>query len=139
MSDLSHTATVDTAPGDHSLVRGLRERHVSLSARDSRAKPFELRLPDRTAPAIGGEGEPAFTVRIVTDKGLAADLRRAPPLRTGRARVIARWGKHLYRRFVLYPWSAANSCETGSLSAHHMILQLPSPGGAPRAAMESWS
>ncbi len=63
----------------------------------------------------------------------------AENLESKRDEVIARWGKHLYRRFVLYLWSAANSFETGTLSAHHMILQLPSPGSAPRAAMESWS
>jgi len=63
----------------------------------------------------------------------------AENLEAKRDEVIARWGKHLYRRFVLYLWSAANSFETGTLSAHHMILQLPSPGSAPRAALESWS
>lgn len=63
----------------------------------------------------------------------------AENLEAKRDEVIARWGKHLYRRFVLYLWSAANSFENGSLSAHHMILQLPSPGSAPRAALESWS
>jgi cyclopropane-fatty-acyl-phospholipid synthase len=63
----------------------------------------------------------------------------AENLEAKRDEVIARWGKHLYRRFVLYLWSAANSFETGTLSAHHMILQLPTPGGAPRAAMESWA
>ncbi|MEA2603063.1 MAG: cyclopropane-fatty-acyl-phospholipid synthase [Acidobacteriota bacterium] len=63
----------------------------------------------------------------------------AENLEAKRDEVIARWGKHLYRRFVLYLWSAANSFETGTLSAHHMILQLPAPGSAPRAAMESWS
>jgi cyclopropane-fatty-acyl-phospholipid synthase len=77
MSDLSQTATAGTATGDHPLVTGLRQRHAKLSARDGRARPFELRLPDRTAhligdKAIGDGGEPAFTVRIVTDKGLAA-------------------------------------------------------------------
>ncbi|HKA56217.1 MAG TPA: class I SAM-dependent methyltransferase [Candidatus Binatia bacterium] len=72
MSDLSHAATVDTATGDHPLVHRLRQRHAELSARDDRAKPFELRLPDRTAYQIGNGGEPAFTVQIVTDKGLAA-------------------------------------------------------------------
>lgn len=63
----------------------------------------------------------------------------AENLEAKRDEVIARWGKHLYRRFVLYLWSAANSFETGTLSAHHMILQLPLPGSAPRAALESWS
>lgn len=63
----------------------------------------------------------------------------AENLEAHRDEVIARWGEHLYRRFVLYLWSAANSFETGTLSAHHMILQLPSPGSAPRAGMESWA
>ena len=63
----------------------------------------------------------------------------AENLEAKRDEVIARWGKHLYRRFVLYLWSAANSFETGTLSAHHMILQLPSPGSAPRAGLESWA
>lgn len=62
----------------------------------------------------------------------------AENLEAKRDEVIARWGKHLYRRFVLYLWSAANSFENGTLSAHHMILQLPSPGSAPRAGLESW-
>ena len=72
MSELSHTATVNAATGDHPLVNGLRQRHAELSARDGRAKPFELRLSDRTAYQIGDAGEPAFTVQIVTEKGLAA-------------------------------------------------------------------
>ena len=72
MSELSPTATAGTSIGDPPLVQGLRERHAALTARDGRAKPFELRLPDRTAYSIGDGGEPAFTVRIVTEKGLAA-------------------------------------------------------------------
>lgn len=52
--------------------------------------------------------------------------------------VVARWGAHLYRRFHLYLWAAANSFETGTLSAHRMILQLPSKEGAKLAASESW-
>lgn len=73
MSDLSHAATAEAAAGDPALVQGLRRRHAELSARgDGRARPFELRLPDRSAYAIGGGGEPAFTVQIVTEKGLAA-------------------------------------------------------------------
>jgi cyclopropane-fatty-acyl-phospholipid synthase len=72
MSDLSQAATVTISEQSlHPLVRGLRQRHAQLSARDPRARPFELRLPDRAAYAIGS-GEPAFTVQIVTDKGLAA-------------------------------------------------------------------
>ncbi|MGD2116432.1 MAG: class I SAM-dependent methyltransferase [Acidobacteriota bacterium] len=52
--------------------------------------------------------------------------------------VVARWNAHLYRRFRLYLWAAANSFETGTLSAHRMILQLPSRDGARLAATESW-
>ena len=63
----------------------------------------------------------------------------AENLEAHRDEVIERWGPHLYRRFVLYLWSAANSFETGTLSAHHMILQLPSAGDAPRAGLESWA
>jgi cyclopropane-fatty-acyl-phospholipid synthase len=63
----------------------------------------------------------------------------AENLEAKRDEVLARWDKHLFRRFVLYLWSAANSFETGSLSAHHMILQLPAAGSAPRAGMESWA
>jgi cyclopropane-fatty-acyl-phospholipid synthase len=63
----------------------------------------------------------------------------AENLEAKRDEVIARWGRHLYRRFVLYLWSAANSFETGTLSAHHMILQLLAPGSAERAGLESWS
>ena len=53
--------------------------------------------------------------------------------------VVARWGRHLYRRFVLYLWSAANSFETGTLSAHRMVLQLPGADGARLAGRESWN
>lgn len=63
----------------------------------------------------------------------------AENLEAKRQEVVARWGTFLYRRFVLYLWAAANSFETGTLSAHRMILQLPSAGGAPRAAVESWA
>jgi cyclopropane-fatty-acyl-phospholipid synthase len=72
MSDLSHTATAGAAIGDHPLVTGLRQRHANLRAKNDRVRPFELCLPDRTAHSIGDGGEPAFTVRIVTDRGLAA-------------------------------------------------------------------
>ncbi|MFL6277465.1 MAG: class I SAM-dependent methyltransferase [Blastocatellia bacterium] len=37
--------------------------------------------------------------------------------------VIARWGHHLYRRFRLYLWAAANSFELGTLSAHRMVME----------------
>jgi cyclopropane-fatty-acyl-phospholipid synthase len=62
----------------------------------------------------------------------------AENLEAHRDEVIARWGRHLYRRFVLYLWAAANSFETGTLSAHRMILQLPTADGARRAATEAW-
>jgi cyclopropane-fatty-acyl-phospholipid synthase len=55
-----------------------------------------------------------------------------------RDEVVARWGRHLYRRFRLYLWAAASSFQRGTLSAHRMILQLPSEDGARRAAVESW-
>lgn len=67
MSDLSQTATADASTSDHlphPLVNGLRQRHAKLSTRDSRARSFELSLPDRTTHAIGDGGEPAFSVRI---------------------------------------------------------------------------
>ena len=41
--------------------------------------------------------------------------------------VIARWGQHLYQRFRLYLWSASNSFDLGTLSALHMVLELPNP------------
>ncbi len=63
----------------------------------------------------------------------------AENLEAKRAEVAARWGTHLYRRFVLYLWAAANSFETGTLQAHRMILQLPSADGARKAAVESWA
>lgn len=63
----------------------------------------------------------------------------AENLEAKRAEVVARWGTHLYRRFVLYLWAAANSFETGTLQAHRMILQLPSEDGARKAAVESWA
>lgn len=72
MSDLSQAATTNATAGDPSLISGLRQRHAELSARDGRASPFELRLPDRTAYQIGNGGEPSFAVTIVTEKGLAA-------------------------------------------------------------------
>lgn len=42
-----------------------------------------------------------------------------------RDQVTSRWGQHLYRRFRLYLWAAANSFETRTLSAHRMVLELP--------------
>ena len=62
----------------------------------------------------------------------------AENLEAVRDEVVARWGRHLYRRFHLYLWAAANSFATGTLSAHRMILQLPSADGARRAAVEAW-
>lgn len=62
----------------------------------------------------------------------------AENLEARRDEVVARWGRHLYRRFRLYLWAAASSFQRGTLSAHRMILQLPSPDGARRAAVESW-
>ncbi len=62
----------------------------------------------------------------------------AENLERKRDEVIARWGRHLYRRFVLYLWAAANSFETGTLSAHRMILQMPRVDGARKAAVDLW-
>lgn len=61
----------------------------------------------------------------------------AENLERNRDEIISRWGRFLYRRFRLYLWAAANSFETGTLSAHHMILQLPVPGDARRAGQEA--
>ena len=49
----------------------------------------------------------------------------AENLEAARDIVISRWGQHLYRLFRLYLWSATNSFLTGTLSAHHMVLELP--------------
>jgi cyclopropane-fatty-acyl-phospholipid synthase len=62
----------------------------------------------------------------------------AENLERKRDEVVARWGRHLYRRFVLYLWAAANSFESGTLSAHRMILQLPRGDGARKAAVDLW-
>ena len=62
----------------------------------------------------------------------------AENLERKRDEVVARWVRHLYRRFVLYLWAAANSFETGTLSAHRMILQLPRGDGARKAAVDLW-
>ena len=47
MSDLSPVATAGASMSDPPLVQGLRQRHAALTARDDRARAFELRLPDR--------------------------------------------------------------------------------------------
>jgi cyclopropane-fatty-acyl-phospholipid synthase len=39
--------------------------------------------------------------------------------------VERRWGELLYRRFRLYLWASANSFLTGTLCAHHMVLEKP--------------
>lgn len=62
----------------------------------------------------------------------------AENLEAHRDEVVARWSKQLYRRFQLYLWAAANSFETGLLSAHHLILQLPVADGGRRAEREAW-
>jgi cyclopropane-fatty-acyl-phospholipid synthase len=69
---------------------------------------------------------------FLTCKKWAENLERV------RDEVVARWGRHLYRRFVLYLWAAANSFESGTLSAHRMILQLPRGDGARKAAVDLW-
>jgi len=35
--------------------------------------------------------------------------------------VVAKWGIHLYQRFRLCLWAAANSFDLGTLCAHHMV------------------
>lgn len=42
-----------------------------------------------------------------------------------RDEVVSRWGLHLYQRFRLYLWAAANSFDSGTLCAHHMVLEKP--------------
>ncbi len=63
----------------------------------------------------------------------------AENLEAHRDEIVARWDPHLYRRFRLYLWAAANSFETGTLSAHRMVLQLPRADGARRADAVSWN
>lgn len=63
----------------------------------------------------------------------------AENLEAHRDEIVARWGNHLYRRFRLYLWAAANSFDTGTLSAHRMVLQLPREDGAQRAAVDFWN
>ncbi|MCG8459542.1 MAG: class I SAM-dependent methyltransferase [Holophagales bacterium] len=43
--------------------------------------------------------------------------------------VVERWGEHLFRRFRLYLWAAANSFRNGTLEAHRMVLELPEAAG----------
>ncbi|HEV8629205.1 MAG TPA: class I SAM-dependent methyltransferase, partial [Thermoanaerobaculia bacterium] len=69
MSELSQVATAGAGTREHRLVAALGRRHAALGAT---ALPFELRLPDRTSHSIGGPGEPAFTVHLVSEKGVAA-------------------------------------------------------------------
>ena len=47
----------------------------------------------------------------------------AENLEAVRDEVVSRWGLHLYQRFRLYLWAAANSFDTGTLCAHHMVLE----------------
>ena len=49
----------------------------------------------------------------------------AENLEAVRDAVVARWGLHLYQRFRLYLWAAANSFDLGTLGALHMVLELP--------------
>jgi cyclopropane-fatty-acyl-phospholipid synthase len=55
---------------------------------------------------------------FLTCQAWARNLERA------REAIVARWGEFLYRRFRTYLWSAANSFRVGTLSAHHMVLEL---------------
>ena len=52
----------------------------------------------------------------------------AENLESVRDAVVARWGIHLYQRFRLYLWAAANSFDLGTLCAHHMVLEMPRSG-----------
>src|SRR6185503_8781254 len=73
MSELTNVATAGASDaGVHPLVAGLRRRFETARAKGAPVRPFELRLPDRTSHSIGGDGEPAFSVRLVSEKGLAA-------------------------------------------------------------------
>lgn len=49
-----------------------------------------------------------------------------------REQVVQRWGEHLYRRFRLYLWGAASAFEARTLSAHHLVLELPRDAGGDR-------
>ena len=78
MTELTQSASA--AGGVPRLVEALRERYRrQLESVDGWARPFELRLPDRSSWPIGDGGEPAFTVSIaagliVTRSSSKADL-----------------------------------------------------------------
>ncbi len=81
MSEPSRAALADTLAGDAHpplvarVMAGLRQRYADrIGGNDpgrGALRPFEVRLPDRTAFPIGS-GEPAFALQIVNEKGLEA-------------------------------------------------------------------
>ncbi|HEX6202582.1 MAG TPA: class I SAM-dependent methyltransferase, partial [Thermoanaerobaculia bacterium] len=72
MSELIREQAVD-GEAVPPVVARLRERWERVAAAGGAARPFDLRLPDRTSWRVGGEGgEPAFTVAAVGEPGLAA-------------------------------------------------------------------
>ncbi|WP_224366387.1 class I SAM-dependent methyltransferase [Hyalangium versicolor] len=49
----------------------------------------------------------------------------AERLEEARETIVSRWGEFLYRRFHLYLWASAYAFLANTLSAHHMVLELP--------------
>jgi hypothetical protein len=69
-------------------VAALRQRYAEVAAAREAARPFELRLADRSSWRIGGdEGEPAFTVAPVSERGLAALASVVTPIRSSLPRL----------------------------------------------------
>jgi len=115
MSDLSHTVTAGAATGELPLVAGLRQRHAKLSAKDGRAKPFELRLPDRTAHSIGGRRRAGLH---------RPDRHRGGPCRHGGVRR-AESGRGVYGRRSRHRRRPADGAQAAARARRSPPPQIP--------------
>ena len=73
------------------------------------------------------ETTPLELIEVVNDRHnyFLTCKKWAENLEAVRDEVVSRWGLHLYQRFRLYLWAAANSFDSGTLCAHHMVLEKP--------------